>query len=77
MVLALLLAAGLAAASGALYVTDRYWGVGWVIGVHAVCGWSLAALAPLHIAGAIMTGHRERENLVAAMVHGRKRRPPD
>ena len=75
MVLALLLAAALAGASGALYVTDRYWGVAWVIGVHTVCGWSLAVLVPLHIAGAIVTGYLDRENLVAAMFHGRKRRP--
>ena len=76
MVLALLLAAALAGASGALYVTDRYWGVDWVIAMHTVCGWSLAVLVPLHIAGAIVTGHQEHENLVAAMLHGRKRRPP-
>lgn len=76
MVLALLLAAALAGASGALYLTDRYWGVAWVIAVHTLSGWSLALLVPLHIAGAIATGWHDRENLVASMLHGRKRAEP-
>ena len=73
MVLALLGLAALAAASGALYLTDRFWGLAWVIAWHATAGWSFFVVLPLHVAGAIVTGHRHRENLVAAMVHGRKR----
>jgi cytochrome b len=73
MIVALLAAALLAGASGALYVTDRYWGDERVIGLHAVAGWSLLALLPLHIAGAVLTSRRHRENLVRAMVDGRKR----
>ncbi|MEO6408065.1 MAG: cytochrome b/b6 domain-containing protein [Burkholderiaceae bacterium] len=73
MVLALLSLTALAAASGALYVTDRFWGAAWVIALHGAASWSFAVLVPLHIAGAIVTGHHERENLVAAMVHGHKR----
>ena len=73
MVLALLGVVTLAAVSGALFVTDRFWGLAWLANLHAVSSWSLALLVPLHIAGAILTGHHERENLIAAMVHGRKR----
>ena len=76
MVLALLLLGSLAAGSGALYVTDRFWGEAWLIALHSVAGWSFAVLVPLHIAGAVATGHHQRENLIAAMVHGRKRGPP-
>ena len=74
MVLALLGVVSLAAGSGALFVTDRFWGLAWLADLHAISSWSLALLVPLHVAGAIATGHAERENLVAAMVHGRKRR---
>jgi cytochrome b len=39
----------------------------------------MVALVALHVAGAIVTGHRHGENLIAAMWHGRKRaaRPGD
>ena len=73
MVLALLGVVTLAAGSGALFATDRFWGLAWLANLHAVSSWSLALLVPLHIAGAILTGHHARENLIAAMVHGRKR----
>ena len=63
------------AASGWLYITDRFWGEAWVIGLHAVLAWPLAALIPAHIGGAILAGRRHRENLIGAMLHGRKRAP--
>lgn len=73
MVLCLLFAAAIAGASGALYVTDRFWGVSWVISLHQIFGWSLLALALLHVAGVFVTSKHDRDNLVAAMVHGHKR----
>ncbi len=73
MILALLLAVSVAAGSGALYATDRYWGDDTVYAVHRAAGWLLAALAPLHVLGVAVTSWRQRENLVLAMLTGRKR----
>ncbi len=73
MIVALLCAVLLAAASGVLFTTDRFWGDETVLLLHTVAGWSLAVLVPLHLAGVVFTSWRQRENLVKAMVTGRKR----
>lgn len=72
MIVALLSAALAAGASGALYATDRYWGDPTLIALHALAGWSLALLVPVHVAGVLFTSLRQRENLARAMVTGRK-----
>jgi len=72
-VVVLSLGAG-AAATGALFVTDRFWGEAWLIAAHALLAWPLGLLIPLHIAGVIHASRRHRENLVGAMWwHGGKR----
>jgi cytochrome b len=63
----------LVALSGWLYTTDAFWGVQWVAEVHEALSDGLLGLIALHIAGVVFTSYRHRENLVAAMVHGRKR----
>jgi cytochrome b len=69
-----LLATGLAASlSGWLYTTDAFWGIAWVERIHVFFAEFLLVLAALHIAGVIFTSIRQRENLIAAMLHGRKR----
>lgn len=62
--------------TGWLYTTDRFWGVAWVGDLHGLLGQALVPLLLLHIGGAIFTSWRHKENLVAAMLHGRKRSQP-
>jgi cytochrome b len=77
MIVALLLVASLAGLSGWLYVTDAFWGVEWVEDTHEALAILLLALVALHVAGVAFASWRHRENLVAAMIHGRKRPPED
>lgn len=78
MVLLLLALAAAAGASGALYVTDHYWGEAWVIAAHAALAWPLVVAVPLHLAGVWHVGRAHHENLVLAMLTGEKpARPGD
>jgi cytochrome b len=73
MIVVLLALLAIISASGWLSTTDRYWGIAWVMNVHLYATWALLALLPLHIAGAVHASAKHRENLIAAMLHGRKR----
>ena len=73
MIVALLLTAAVVCGSGWLYATDEYWGVDWVARLHAWSTYVLLALVALHLAGVAFTSLRQGENLVGAMIHGRKR----
>ena len=73
MVLALLVLVALVGFTGWLYTTDRYWGVEWVEDTHETLSNVLFLFVALHVAGVIFTSARHRENLVGAMLHGRKR----
>jgi len=73
MIVALLATALAAAISGWVYTTDAFWGVAWVERVHVFFAELLLVLAALHVAGVAFTSIRHRENLVAAMLHGKKR----
>jgi cytochrome b len=72
MMLALLADAIATGLTGWLYTTDRFWGVQWLEELHSLLGHALIPLLLLHVAGAVFTSWRHRENLVAAMLHGRK-----
>jgi len=74
MIVALLTLLAIISASGWLSTTDRYWGIAWVMNIHLYSTWALLALLPLHIAGAVHASLKHRENLIASMLHGRKRR---
>ena len=76
MVVALLADAVAVGATGWLYVTDRFWGTAWLEDLHGALGHVLIPLFLLHVAGVVFTSVRQRENLAASMVHGRKRVPP-
>ena len=73
MIVAVLTNVVLVGLSGWLFTTDRSWGVEWVEELHEALANSLLALIAVHLAGVIFTSVRQRENLAAAMVHGRKR----
>lgn len=72
MIVALLATLLVACLSGWLYTTDRFWGVAWVGELHAWSANALLGLAALHVCGVLFSSWRHRENLVAAMVHGKK-----
>lgn len=73
MILALLFTVAAVGLSGWLYTTDTYWGVEWVADLHEALSDLLLGLIALHLAGVALASYRHRENLVAAMLHGRKR----
>ena len=72
MVLALLADAIATGVTGWLFTTDRFWGVQWLEELHGALGHALLPLLVLHIAGAVFTSWRHRENLIGSMIHGRK-----
>jgi len=73
MVIALLLAISAIVLSGFLMTTDAFWGVKWVGEVHEIAAFSTLALIALHVGGVIVASLEHGENLVRAMVTGRKR----
>lgn len=74
MMLALMvLLAGLSV-TGILMGTDAFWGVDWVEEAHETMANLLMGLAIVHVLAALYESHRHHENLVWAMVTGRKRR---
>lgn len=77
MIVALIIAILLVIATGWLYTTETYWGVEWVARLHDGLSNLLFLLVALHIAGVAYSSLRHRENLVGAMVHGRKRTPAE
>jgi cytochrome b len=75
MIVVLILAMGATALTGWLTTTDQFWGVAWVQKLHDLLAHGLLVLIALHLAGVAVASIRHRENLVLAMVSGRKRSP--
>ena len=73
MIVALLTMVALTAGSGWLLITDRFWGSDWVEALHRAAAWLTLGLVACHVTGVVVSSALHRENLVLAMVTGRKR----
>ena len=73
MLVALLLSLAVSAITGALSVTVTFFGVWWIEDTHAWASDAVIVLVVLHTAGVVGMGRLQRENLISAMITGRKR----
>ncbi|MGJ4890758.1 cytochrome b/b6 domain-containing protein [Bradyrhizobium sp. HKCCYLRH3099] len=61
--------------SGVMQVSQRFFGVGWIEQAHALSSNAIIALIAVHVLGTVWMSVLQRENLMRAMVTGRKRVP--
>lgn len=60
--------------SGWMQVSVRFFGVAWVQVLHTWSSYALLVLAGVHILGVVAVSILQRQNLVAAMFTGKKKR---
>ncbi|SCZ06561.1 cytochrome b/b6 domain-containing protein [Microvirga guangxiensis] len=75
MVVALLVMMTGIAATGFAMTTDAFWGSEWVEDLHEGLVYTTIGLIILHVAGVVFSGLEHGENLVKAMITGRKQAP--
>lgn len=72
MVVALLVALTVTCTTGALFTTDAFWGLAWLEWLHRASAWAVVTLVFVHISAVIWMSVRHGENLVSAMLSGKK-----
>lgn len=72
MIVALLVALSATCASGYAMTSDVFWGAKWIEEVHEACAHICVGLVILHVAGVAVSSLLHGENLVKAMITGRK-----
>ncbi len=73
MIVLLLLSTAAICLTGWMMSLDAFWGVEWVEDLHEASATAMLALIGLHVAGVIYSSLEHRENLVRAMITGRKK----
>jgi cytochrome b len=73
MVLVLVSLMAVTSFTGWMMTTDTYFGEDWVQIAHSFSAHCLLALIFIHVSGVVLASVRHRENLVRAMITGRKR----
>src|SRR3954449_11153768 len=73
MLVALLVSLAVSTISGAMSVTVTFFGVWWVEDTHHYSSDAVIVLVVLHVLGVLLMGRLQRENLIRAMITGRKR----
>lgn len=73
MLVALLLALAVSTITGAMAVTVTFFGVWWVEDTHHYSSDAVIVLVVLHVVGVVLMRILQRENLIRAMITGRKR----
>jgi cytochrome b len=74
MVVTLITMVALLGVTGWMMTLDAFWGADWLEALHAAVANTAVFLVAMHVAGVVWESWRHGENLVAAMITGKKRR---